>query len=60
MADQLEIGAHGITAILATWLGLIVLTRASRQSGAKAFALVTGMLVVWSVAIIIQRLTAGA
>ena len=33
MADQLEIGAHGITAILATWLGLIVLTRAGRQSG---------------------------
>jgi N-terminal 7TM region of histidine kinase len=60
MADQLEIGAHGITAILATWLGLIVLTRASRQSGAKAFALVTGMLVVWSVAIIIQRLSNDA
>ena len=60
MAEQLEIGAHGITAILATWLGLIVLTRASRQSGAKAFALVTGLLVVWSVAIIIERLSSDA
>ena len=60
MAEQLEIGAHGITAILATWLGLIVLTRANRQSGAKAFALVTGMLVVWSVAIIIERLSTDA
>ena len=60
MAEQLEIGAHGITAILATWLGLIVLTRANRQSGAKAFALVTGMLVVWSVAIIIERLSNDA
>ena len=60
MAEQLEIGAHGITAILATWLGLIVLTRAGRQSGAKAFAFVTGMLVVWSVAIIIERLSTDA
>ena len=57
MAEQLEIGAHGITAILATWLGLIVLTRAGRQRGAQVFAFVTGLLVVWSVAIIIERLS---
>ena len=53
----LEIVAHGVTAILATWLGLIVLTRAGRQPGARIFALLTGYLVVWSVAIIAQRLT---
>jgi DNA-binding SARP family transcriptional activator len=53
----LEIAAHGVTAILATWLGLIVLTRAGRQPGARIFALLTGYLVVWSVAIIAQRLT---
>jgi DNA-binding SARP family transcriptional activator len=53
----LEIVAHGVTAILATWLGLIVLTRAGRQPGARVFALLTGYLVVWSVAIIAQRLT---
>ena len=53
----LEIIAHGVTAILATWLGLIVLTRAGRQSGARTFAFLTLLLVVWSVAIILQRLT---
>ena len=57
MAEQLEIGAHGITAILATWLGLIVLTRAGRQRGARSFAFVTALLTVWSLAIIIERLS---
>lgn len=57
MPEQLEILAHGVTAILATWLGLLVLTRAGRQPGARVFALLTGYLVVWSVAIIVQRLT---
>ena len=57
MAGELEIGAHGITAILATWLGLIVLTRAGGQRGARVFAFVTGLLVVWSLAIIIERLS---
>ena len=57
MAESLEIGAHGVTVILATWLGLIVLTRAGRQRGARVFAFVTGLLVVWSLAIIIERLS---
>jgi DNA-binding SARP family transcriptional activator len=57
LAPQLEIIAHGVTAILATWLGLIVLTRARGQPGARVFALLTAYLVVWSVAIIAQRLT---
>jgi DNA-binding SARP family transcriptional activator len=57
---QLEIVAHGITAILATWLGLIVVTRAGRQPGARIFGLVTLLLVVWSLAILIQRLTRDA
>ncbi|HET6746073.1 MAG TPA: histidine kinase N-terminal 7TM domain-containing protein [Candidatus Limnocylindria bacterium] len=55
--ELLEIVAHGITAILATWLGLIVLTRAGRQPGARIFSFLTGLLVVWSVAITIQRLS---
>jgi DNA-binding SARP family transcriptional activator len=57
LPEQLEIIAHGVTAILATWLGLIVLTRARHQAGARVFALLSGYLVVWSVAIIVQRLT---
>lgn len=34
-----------------------MLTRAGRQPGARVFALLAGYLVVWSVAIIVQRLT---
>jgi DNA-binding SARP family transcriptional activator len=57
MPEQLEIVAHGLTAILATWLGLIVLTRSTHQRGARLFALLAVYLVVWSVAIMLQRLT---
>jgi DNA-binding SARP family transcriptional activator len=55
--EQLEIIAHGVTAILATWLGLIVLTRAGRRPGARSFVFLTSLLVIWSLAIIIERLT---
>ena len=57
MAEFLEITAHGVTAILATWLGLLVVTRASRAAGAPIFSALCLLLVTWSVAIIIQRLT---
>lgn len=57
MAADLELIAHGMTAILATWLGLIVLTRGRRQSGAAIFAAIAACLVAWSVAIVVQRLT---
>lgn len=55
MALALELGAHGVTAILATWLGLLVLTRGRRPAGAWTFATLCLLLVVWSVAIIVQR-----
>ena len=58
MSEQLEIVAHGLTAILATWLGLIVVTRSTHRRGARLFALLCLYLVAWSVAIIVQRLTA--
>lgn len=57
MAALLEIAAHGVTAILATWLGLLVLTRASRAAGSPIFSALCLLLVGWSVAIIVQRLT---
>lgn len=57
MAEFLEITAHGVTAILATWLGLLVLTRASRAAGAPIFTALCALLVTWCVAIIVQRLT---
>lgn len=56
LADLLEIGAHGVTAILATWLGLLVLTRAARAPGAPVFSFLCLLLVLWSVAIIVQRI----
>ena len=56
MAELLEITAHGVTAILATWLGLLVVTRASRSPGAPIFSVLCALLVTWSVAIIVQRL----
>jgi DNA-binding SARP family transcriptional activator len=38
----------------------MVITRAGRQPGARIFGLVTALLVTWSVAIIVQRLTSDA
>jgi DNA-binding SARP family transcriptional activator len=56
----LEVGAHGLTAILATWLGLLVMTRARGAPGAPVFAFLSLLLVIWSVAIIGQRLGSNA
>jgi DNA-binding SARP family transcriptional activator len=55
VAELLEIAAHGVTAILATWLGLLVLTRARSVRGSRVFGFLCLLLVLWSVAIIIQR-----
>ena len=55
----LEVAAHGLTAILATWLGLLVVSRARHAPGAPVFALLSLLLVVWSLAIIGQRLGAN-
>lgn len=55
LALGLELAAHGVTAILATWLALLVLTRGRRPPGVWAFASLCLLLVVWSVAIIVQR-----
>lgn len=56
MPQLLEVGAHGATAILATWLGLLVVTRAGRAAGARVFAFLCLLLVAWSVAIVGQRI----
>ena len=44
-----------MTAILATWLGLLVVTRGRRAPGARVFSFLCLLLVAWSVAIIVQR-----
>jgi hypothetical protein len=49
-----------VTAVLATWLGLVVATRARRQPAAGVFSLLCLYLVGWSLAIIVQRLTHDA
>lgn len=56
--EQLEIVAQGMTAVLATWLGLTVAVRAPRQPGSRAFTFLALLLVTWSVSVVIQRLTA--
>lgn len=53
----LEIAAHGVTAILATWLGLLVITRARQAAGASVFSFLCLLLVAWSLAIIVQRIS---
>ena len=58
MAGLLDILVKGGIALLATWLGLVVLTRAPRHPGARVFATIAALLVGWSVAILIQRLSA--
>src|SRR5918999_4834985 len=60
LAEQLEIAAHGVTAILGTWLGLTVAVRARRLPAARVFGLLTLFLVTWSVAIIVQRFSSVA
>jgi hypothetical protein len=55
VAELLEVAAHGVTAILATWLGLLVLTRARSVRGSRIFGFLCLLLVTWSTAVIIQR-----
>jgi hypothetical protein len=57
VAEQLEIAAHGVTAILGTWLGLTVAIRARRLPAARVFGLLCLFLVTWSMAIVVQRLS---
>jgi DNA-binding SARP family transcriptional activator len=57
MAEALEIGSHGLTAILATWLGVTVVTRARGLHASRVFAWLTLLLAAWSTAIVVERLT---
>lgn len=57
MADALEIGSHGLTAILATWLGVTVVTRARGLHASRVFAWLTLLLAAWSTAIVVERLS---
>jgi hypothetical protein len=47
MPGLLEVAAHGVTALLATWLGLTVLVRSPRRLSSRVFAFLTLLLVVW-------------
>lgn len=57
---DLELAAHAAIAVLATWLGLLVVTRSRRSRGAPVFGFICLLLVVWSVAIIVQRIGMNA
>lgn len=60
MSGPLEIAAQGLAAILATWLGLTVLSRAPTERAPRVFGWVTLLLVVWSASILIERTTGDA
>jgi DNA-binding SARP family transcriptional activator len=53
---SLEVAAHALTAVLAAWLGLTVLTR-SRSSAAHVFGFLSLALLAWSSSVIVQRLS---
>ncbi|MGZ8515457.1 MAG: histidine kinase N-terminal 7TM domain-containing protein, partial [Candidatus Limnocylindrales bacterium] len=57
--QQLEVAAHSLIAVLGLWLGLTVFTR-SRALPSRVFTLLSLALVVWSAAIILQRLSSSA
>ncbi|MDO8485330.1 MAG: hypothetical protein Q7S35_10360 [Candidatus Limnocylindrales bacterium] len=54
--QQLEVAAHSLIAVLGVWLGLTVFTR-SRALSSRIFTFLSLALVVWSCAIILQRLS---
>ncbi len=56
--QQLEVAAHSLIAVLGLWLGLTVFTR-SRALAARVFTFLSVALVVWSCAIILQRLSSS-
>jgi DNA-binding SARP family transcriptional activator len=60
MPELLEVVAHGATVMLATWLGLTVGLRAPRRAGSRAFGVLAALLVVWSLSIIVRRLTSDS
>src|SRR5260221_1908518 len=57
--QQLEVAAHSLIAVLGLWLGLTVFTR-SQALAARVFSFLSIALVVWSCAIILQRLSSSA
>jgi hypothetical protein len=43
-----EVLAHGVTTVLAVWLGLTVIGRSARLPGARVFALLAGLLAIFA------------
>ena len=60
MSEPLEIASQSLAAILATWLGLTVLSRAPQQRAPRVFGWVTLLLVAWSISILVERTTSDA
>ena len=57
--EHLEVAAHSLTAILAAWLGITVLSR-SREPSGRVFGFLALALVAWSTSIIVERLSTSA
>ncbi len=56
--QQFEVAAHSLIAVLGLWLGLTVFTR-SHALQSRVFTVLSLALVVWSCAIILQRLSSS-
>jgi len=58
--DPLEVASQSLAAILATWLGLTVVSRATSQRAPRVFGWTSLLLLVWSVSILVERTTTDA
>jgi len=56
MPSVLEVAVHGVTAVLAAWLGLTVATR-TVSPPARIFTTIAIAIAVWSSSVIVERLT---
>jgi DNA-binding SARP family transcriptional activator len=59
VSGPLEIASQALAAILATWLGLTVLSRAPTERAPRVFGWVTFLLLAWSASILVERTTSG-
>jgi DNA-binding SARP family transcriptional activator len=56
--SALSVGAEFVVAVLATWLGMLVLTRTPRALPARVFALLTALIAIWGAVRVVGQLTA--
>ncbi len=56
----LSVSAEFVVAVLATWLGAFVLTRAPRATPARVFALLAALIALWGALRVVAHATTDA